>query len=80
MELTDHRRKVKLIYDAGMKFKFWMIWNNNSGGEFFCPEPQTCLVNAPNLPLSLDHTGVITLRSGEIWSETSRLYCIDSEP
>lgn len=74
MVLTDNREKVKLIYDAGTKYKHWMIWNNNLSGSFFCPEPQINMVNAPNLKLPAETTGLFMIAPGEAWSETSRLY------
>ncbi|TDF94099.1 aldose 1-epimerase [Paenibacillus piri] len=79
MELTDTRNRVTLVYDAGTAYKQWMIWNNNATEGFFCPEPQMNLVNAPSVPLPLhpDDIGLIGLEPGEIWEETSRLYCIE---
>jgi aldose 1-epimerase len=76
MELTDTRNRVTLVYDAGTAYKHWMIWNNNATEGFFCPEPQINLVNAPNVPLPAEQIGLISLEPGEIWEETSRLYCI----
>ena len=74
MVLTDNKEKVRLTYDAGLKYKHWMVWNNQSNGRFFCPEPQTNLVDAPNSKLPVEQTGLITLKPGEVWSETSRIY------
>lgn len=74
MALTDNRLGVRLIYDVGTKYKKWMIFNNFGRGEFFCPEPQTSLVNAPNTGLSAADTGFIVLEPEAVWSETSRLY------
>lgn len=74
MALTDKREKVRLIYDAGTKYKHWMIWNNDAASGFFCPEPQTNMVNAPNLSLPIEDTGIIILEPGETWQETSRIY------
>ncbi|WP_261381220.1 aldose 1-epimerase [Paenibacillus cremeus] len=79
MELTDTRSKVKLVYDVGTTYKQWMIWNSNASGQFFCPEPQINLVNAPNLQLPADEVGLFALEPGAIWEETSRLYVIDLE-
>ncbi|MFC6334577.1 aldose 1-epimerase [Paenibacillus septentrionalis] len=76
MELTDNRLGLKLIYDVGTAYKQWMIWNNNAGGKFFCPEPQLNLVNAPNSTLPAEEIGLVTLEPGQIWEETSRLYII----
>ncbi|GAB7388954.1 aldose 1-epimerase [Bacillaceae bacterium] len=72
--VTDRREKVRFVYDAGVKYRHWMIWNNGASGGFFCPEPQTCMVNAPNLDLPPETTGLILLQPGETWSETSRMY------
>ncbi len=74
MVLTDNREKVKLIYDVGTKYKHWMIWNSNAAGSFFCPEPQINMVNAPNLKLPEETTGLLLVAPGEVWTETSRLY------
>jgi len=53
-----------------------MIWNNIACGEFICPEPQTNLVNAPNVDLPDDEKGLYRLQQGEIWEESSRLYTL----
>lgn len=76
MELYDLRENVKLIYDAGTAYKQWMIWNNFATEGFFCPEPQVNTVNAPNMSLPAEQMGLIGLDSGEIWEETSRIYCV----
>jgi aldose 1-epimerase len=74
MELTDTRLNVKLVYDAGTAYRFWMIYNADANSGFFCPEPQTNMVNAPNAPFPADRVGLVTLAPGEVWQETSRMY------
>lgn len=75
MELIDTREKVRLVYDVGVQYKQWMVWNNKASGGFFCPEPQINLINAPNVTsLPDDSKGFIILQAGETWTETSRLY------
>lgn len=57
-----------------------MIWNNNMGGEFFCPEPQMNLVNAPNVEgIPAEEIGLIGLEPGELFEQSSRLYPIASQ-
>lgn len=73
-EITDRKAGARFVYDAGLKYKHWMIWNNKANGRFFCPEPQTNMVNAPNMDLPAEETGMITLQPGETWSATSRMY------
>ncbi|SEN34657.1 aldose 1-epimerase [Lihuaxuella thermophila] len=74
MVLTDLKEKVRLVYDVGTKFKFWMIYNHDAKSGFICPEPQTNMVNAPNLNLPPEQTGMVILDGGESWSETSRIF------
>jgi aldose 1-epimerase len=76
-ELADKRLGVKLVYDVGTGYKHWMIWNCEASGTFLCPEPQTNLVNAPNVDLPDEEKGFISLQQGEIWEETSRLYVVN---
>lgn len=80
MELTDHRTGDKLVYDVGTSYKHWMIWNNNACNEFFCPEPQMNLVNAPNVEgISAEDSGLVGLQPGELYEQTSRLYPIAAQ-
>ncbi len=54
-----------------------MIWNNEAAEGFFCPEPQINLVNAPNVGMDPEAIGLVSLKPGEIWEETSRLYVLE---
>ncbi|MHA0857220.1 aldose epimerase family protein [Paenibacillus sp. CMAA1364] len=75
MELTDTRTGDKLIYDVDAAFKYWMIWNNEACGQYFCAEPQINLVNAPNIQdRNAEEIGLIGLEPGEVWMATSYLY------
>ncbi|GAB6926571.1 aldose 1-epimerase [Paenibacillus sp. JCM 10914] len=74
MELTDEAAELTLVYDVGTSYKQWMIWNNEAREGFFCPEPQTNLVNSPNMDMPAEEVGCFSLQPNEIWEETSRLY------
>lgn len=77
MILSDTRTGDRLIYDVGTSYKHWMIWNNGACKQFFCPEPQMNLVNAPNITdIPDEEKGLIGLEPGQIWEEHSRLYHI----
>ncbi|MFB5188814.1 aldose 1-epimerase [Alicyclobacillus fastidiosus] len=75
--VTDRREHIRLVYDVGVKYRHWMIWNNEAGGSFFCPEPQINRVNAPNLSLASEETGLVILKQGETWSEVSTMFIED---
>lgn len=74
MTLYDKRVNVRFVYDAGQAYKHWMVYNAAANGSFFCPEPQTGMVNAPNVALPAEQTGLIRLEPGQQWSAVSRMY------
>ena len=73
-KLEDQSKNLRLIYEVGENYKHWMIWNGSGNDGFICPEPQTWTVNAPNLSLPHEITGLKILAPGETWKETCRLY------
>ncbi len=72
--VRDRRLGVELVYRTDQKFRTWMLWNDDAQSGFLCPEPMTCLVNAPNLDLPWDVSGMLALAPGESWSATSRFF------
>ena len=46
-------------------FPFVMLWNGGGGKSFVCPEPQSWLVDAPNLPMPPEMSGFLALAPGE---------------
>lgn len=74
MELTDTKNGVTLVYDVGTSYNQWMLWNNFQTEGFFCAEPHVNMVNAPNLDLPAEQTGLVRIDAGELWEETSRLF------
>lgn len=49
---------------TGADLPFQMLWNGGGGQGFVCPEPQSCLVDAPNLPLPARESGMDALEPG----------------
>ena len=58
---------AKLYYEFDEAYKHWCLWNQGGNNQFFCPEPMTCMVNAPNLDLPAEITGVETVEPGHTW-------------
>ncbi|HEX7055811.1 MAG TPA: aldose 1-epimerase [Bacilli bacterium] len=71
MELADSRAKVRLVYDVGEAYRHWMLYNGKASREFFCPEPQIGMVNAPNVDLPPETTGLCLLKPNEVWEASS---------
>lgn len=78
-EIIDLKEGKSVIYDVGTSYKYWMVWNKDAQSGFICCEPHINMVNAPNIvdlkpELTAEQIGLVSLKSGEIWEETSRLY------
>jgi aldose 1-epimerase len=63
--LTDLAAEAEIVYEIDEIFKHWSLWNSGGNENFFCPEPQSCMINAPNLALPEDITGFSSLNPGE---------------
>ncbi|RED65545.1 aldose 1-epimerase [Cohnella lupini] len=74
MTVYDRRVNVRFVYEAGEAYKHWMVYNAAANGKFICPEPQTGMVNAPNVELPTEQTGLIRLEPGQRWTGISRMY------
>lgn len=77
--VTDLKEHVRFIFDAGTDYKFWMLYNDDAKSGFVCPEPQTSMVNAPNVHLADQSNGLFLLAPHEQWSGHSRFYYEQSE-
>lgn len=55
----------KICYEVSDEYKFWIIWNDRGFNGYFCPEPMTAMIDAPNLSLSADVTGYREIRPGD---------------
>ena len=72
--IEDRNRKIRVIYEMGEKYKHMMIWNSKGDKNFVCTEPQSWVINAPNVKLDDNITGFNLLKSEEKWSESCRIY------
>ncbi|MCX7747552.1 MAG: aldose 1-epimerase [Clostridia bacterium] len=72
--LMDESKGLKLVYEVSKEYKHWMIWNDTGSQGFVCPEPQTWVVNAPNIKLPDETTGFKVLSPEETWEGISRIY------
>ncbi|MEI7503326.1 MAG: aldose 1-epimerase [Paludibacter sp.] len=72
--LTDTKKNISVYYEVDNQFKHWTLWNNGGEVDYVCPEPQTWAINAPNINLPANITGMQTLGGGKTWSGTTRFY------
>ncbi len=64
----------KLCYEVSEEYKFWIIWNDRGFNHYFCPEPMTAMIDAPNLSLSADVTGYTEVKPGQKYHSHSRFF------
>ena len=69
VRLITPRGDLVCTREAG--YPFLMLWNGGGGQGFVCPEPQSWLVDAPNLPQPQEISGFTALAPGQ--SATTRL-------
>lgn len=72
--IVDTNKNINVYYEVGPEYKHWTIWNSGANVNFLCPEPQTCVINSPNLNLTDELTGFKLLPQGQTWSESCRIY------
>ena len=72
--LRNTKENISVFYEVDKQFKHWTLWNNGGEVDYVCPEPQTWAINAPNLKLSADITGLQSINGGKTWSGTTRFY------
>jgi len=72
--MTDRATGRQLLNEVDEKYRFWIIWNHNGFMNYFCPEPMTAQVNAPNLDISSDKSGYEELAPGKKWSAVQRFF------
>jgi aldose 1-epimerase len=72
--IEDSYKKVRVVYEVDQAYKQWMIWNAAGNDGFVCLEPQTWIINAPNVNLPNEVTGFQTLTPGEKWEGKCKIF------
>lgn len=78
MVIYDRGQDLSLVYENDEKFHFRLIYNGNADG-YICLEPQTCLVNCPNLPVGTDESGLDWIAPGQTKKYISRIYLAEGD-
>ncbi len=72
--IEDFKTGKKIIYEVCRDFKFWVVWNDGGNKGYFCPEPMTWIIDAPNQPIPADESGYRELAPGESHTLSETLY------
>lgn len=64
----------KLCYQVSENYKFWIVWNDRGFNGYFCPEPMTAMIDAPNLSLPAETTGYCEVKPGDTYEAQERFF------
>lgn len=64
----------KICYEVSNEYQFWCMWNDRGVNGYFCPEPCTWMINAPNLTLPPEKTGYVEIGPNEIYRCWQHIY------
>ncbi|HPY85600.1 MAG TPA: aldose 1-epimerase [Ruminococcus flavefaciens] len=70
----DKASGKKLCYEVSEEYGFWIIWNDRGFNHYFCPEPMTAMIDAPNLDMPADVTGYREVKPGEELATHQRFF------
>ena len=74
MVALDKESGKKIFYEVSEDYKFWIIWNDRGFNGYFCPEPMTAMIDAPNLSLSRDVTGYKEISPNETYEVWQKFF------
>ena len=63
--MEDTASGIKACYEVSEDYKFWIVWNEGGSKGYFCPEPMTAMIDAPNLSLSPVVSGYREIKKNE---------------
>lgn len=72
--MTDTASGKRLCYEVDDKYKFWIVWNDKGFKNYFCPEPMTAQVNAPNLDMPREESGYEEIAPNGSYSVSQRFF------
>ncbi len=67
VRMTDITSGKGIGYDVSEDYHFWILWNDRGQKHYFCPEPMTAMIDAPNLDMPAEKTGYREIATGEIF-------------
>lgn len=72
----DTESGKKIAYEVSDNYKFWIVWNDKGFNGYFCPEPMTAMIDAPNLDMPDDLTGYKEIKPHEKYEAYQRFFTV----
>lgn len=74
--MTDTASGKKICNEIDEKYKFWIVWNEGGFNNYFCTEPMTAQINAPNLDLPPEKSGYAEISPNETYTVSQRFFTL----
>lgn len=74
--MTDTESGKRICNEVDEKYKFWIVWNHEGFMNYFCPEPMTAQVNAPNLEMSAEQSGYTEIKPKQSYTVSQRFFTL----
>lgn len=74
--IEDTESGKKIAYEVSEQYKFWIIWNDKGFNGYFCPEPMTAMIDAPNLDMPDNVTGYKEIKPHEAYEAYQRFFTV----
>lgn len=72
--ISDIKTGKNIYYETGKEYGFWIFWNDGGEKGYFCPEPMTAMIDAPNLSLPREVTGYREISPNESFTARQRIF------
>ena len=72
----DTESGIKIAYEVSDEYKFWIIWNDKGFNGYFCPEPMTAMIDAPNLDMPDAVTGYTEVKPQQSYEVYQRFFTV----
>jgi len=72
----DIESGIKIAYEVSDEYKFWIIWNDKGFNKYFCPEPMTAMIDAPNLDMPNSVTGYTEIKPQQSYEVYQRFFTV----
>ena len=74
--VVDTKTGKGIGYEVSENYRFWILWNDKGHNGYFCPEPMTAMIDAPNLNLPKEQTGYQELAPQETFTATQHFFAL----
>ncbi len=77
--VSDVLTGKQIGYEVSDNYLFWIFWNDKGVNGYFCPEPMSAMINAPNMKLPPAVTGYQELKPGKNIVFTQHFFTVSEE-